>query len=130
MYVGDGYVNDANYKPLAVYTHSDTISNYVWVVPGDYEPQPSPEPSPSPTPTPSPTPEHVSDCKTWRVQKGDTMGKIMKACKGYVQYGQAMNNYAKTWYSTIIKPGQSVYDGWASQSGVGLFVGDIIDNRK
>ena len=42
MYVGDGYVNDANYKPLAVYTHPDVIANYVWVVPGDYEPEPTP----------------------------------------------------------------------------------------
>lgn len=44
-------VNDANYVPLTVATHNMNISGWVWVVPGDYEPEP--EPTPEPTPIPS-----------------------------------------------------------------------------
>lgn len=39
-------VNDANYVPLTVATHSMNISGWVWVVPGDYEPDPEPAPTP------------------------------------------------------------------------------------
>ena len=67
MYIGGNTVNDANYKPLAVYTHLDTISNYVWVVPGDYNPQPTP------TPTPTPTKE-----VTYTYKKGDYFSKVLK----------------------------------------------------
>ena len=112
-------VNDADYVPLTVSTHNMNISGWVWVVPGDY--------TPSPTPTPEPTP--VSSCKLINVYAGDTMGAIMRRCKGYVEYGEAMNNYAKTWFSTKVKPGQSVYDGWNSPSGVGLYAGDVIERR-
>lgn len=119
-------VNDANYSPLKVATHSMNVSGWVWAVPGDYEP--TPEPTPTPTPTPTPV-GPVSDCKRWFVKRGDTMSAIMKACKGTVQYGDAMNEYAKTWYSTVVKPGQSVYQGWNSPTGVGLFAGDTIENR-
>lgn len=114
-------VNDANWTPLKVSTHNMNISGWVWVVPGDYEPKP--EPTPTPTPTP------VSDCKTWNVAKGDTLGAIMKACNGTVTYGKTMEEYAKTWFSTIVKPGQSVYDGWNSKTGVGLYAGDIIQKK-
>ncbi len=114
-------VNDANWTPLKVSTHNMNISGWVWVVPGDYEPKP--EPTPTPTPTP------VSDCKTWNVAKGDTLGAIMKACNGSVTYGKTMEEYAKTWFSTIVKPGQSVYDGWNSKTGVGLYAGDIIQKK-
>lgn len=113
-------VNDANYSPLKVATHNMNISGYKWVVPGDYTPQPTPEP----------TPEPVASCDVINVVKGDTLGAIMKMCEGYVQYGSAMDAYAKTWYSTKVKPGQSVYDGWHSKSGVGLYAGDIIERRK
>lgn len=119
-------VNDANYVPLTVGTHNMNISGWVWVVPGDYEPTPTPSPSPSPDPEPSP----VSSCSVINVVRGDTMGAIMKRCEGYVVYGEAMNNYAKTWYSTVVKPGQSVYDGWVSGKGVGLYAGDTIERRK
>ena len=89
--------------------------------------KPTPAPEPTPTPTPSPSPEPVSyDCNTINVVKGDTMGSIMKRCKGYVVYGQAMNEYASHWYSTKIKPGQSVYQGWLSPTGYGLFANDTI----
>lgn len=114
-------VNDANWTPLKVSTHNMNISGWVWVVPGDYEPKP--EPTPTPTPTP------VSDCKTWNVTKGDTLGAIMKACNGSVTYGKTMEEYAKTWFSTVTKPGQSVYDGWNSKTGVGLYAGDIIQKK-
>ena len=67
MYLGGNTVNDANYKPLAVATHLDTISNYVWVVPGDYNPQPTP------TPTPTPTGE-----VSYTYKKGDTFGQVVK----------------------------------------------------
>jgi hypothetical protein len=113
-------VNDANYSPLKEATHNMNISGYKWVVPGDYTPQPTPEP----------TPEPVASCDVINVVKGDTLGAIMKKCEGYVQYGIAMDEYAKTWYSTKVKPGQSVYDGWHSNTGVGLYAGDTIERRK
>lgn len=80
-----------------------------------------------PEPTPSPLP--ISNCVQWHVLRGDTMSKIMLECEGTVVYGDAMDAYAKTWYSLIYKPGQSVYDGWNSKSGVGLYAGDNIEHR-
>ena len=116
-------VNDANYSPLAVATHNMNISGWVWVVPGDYEPDPEPTPTPTPTPTP------VSSCKVINIVAGDTLGAIMKRCEGKVEWGEAMNEYARSWYSTVVRPGQSVYQGWVSSSGVGLFAGDTIERR-
>jgi len=107
-------VNDANYTPLTVSTHNMNIDGWVWVVPGDY------------TPDPTPTPTPVVDCKTINVVKGDTMGKIMKRCLGLIKWGEAMNDYAKSWVSTKVNPGQSVYSGWTSAKGVGLYAGDTI----
>lgn len=115
-------VNDANYVPLTVGTHNMNISGWVWVVPNDY--------TPDPEPTPTPTPEPVSSCNLINVVRGDTMSAIMQRCEGYVLWGAGMDDYAKTWYSTKIKPNQSVYDGWHSASGVGLFAGDTIERRK
>lgn len=80
-----------------------------------------------PEPTPAPLP--VSNCGRWDVKRGDTMSKIMLECENTVVYGDAMDAYAKTWYSLIIKPNQSVYDGWRSQSGVGLYADDQIEHR-
>lgn len=71
----------------------------------------------------------ISNCTTWNVVKGDTMSKIMLECENTVVYGEAMNAYAKTWFSLFIMPGQSVYDGWKSKSGVGLYDGDTIEHR-
>ena len=113
-------VNDANWTPLKVATHNMNISGYKWVVPGDYKLEPTPTPTPSP----------VSSCKVINVVKGDTLGDIMRRCEGYVKYGSTMDAYAKTWYSTKVKPGQSVYDGWHSNTGVGLFAGDTIERKK
>ena len=79
-------------------------------------------------PEPEPT-IPISGCVKWHVEQGDTMSKIMLDCENTIVYGEAMNNYAKTWYSLIYKPGQSVYDGWQSKSGVGLYAGDDIEHR-
>lgn len=108
-------VNDANYIPLKVSTHNMNISGWVWVVPGDYEPDTTPDPSPSP----------LSKCATWKLNRGDTLSHIMKTCEGYVDWSK-MNEYAKHWYSQNYKPGQSVYSGWNSYPGIGLYAGDII----
>lgn len=83
-----------------------------------------PEPAPEPE-----APLPISNCVKWHVERGDTMSKIMLECENTVVYGEAMNAYAKTWYSLIYKPGQSVYDGWHSKSGVGLYAGDDIEHR-
>lgn len=79
---------------------------------------------------PEPTPDEIpmTGCSEWAVQEGDTMSKIMLTCENTVVYGEAMNAYAKTWYSRNYMPGQSVYDGWVSESGVGLYYGDWIDH--
>ena len=116
-------VNDANYVPLTVSTHNMNISGWVWVVPDDYTPEP--EPTPTPTPEPEPTPAPVSTCKTIKVVYGDTMGAIMKRCKGRVIWGEPMNEYANQWISK--KTGQSVYHGWITGSGYGLIAGDTIE---
>lgn len=110
-------VNDANYIPLTVATHNMNISGWVWVVPDDYVP--------SPVPNPTPIPEPVSSCKTWKLVKGDTLSKIMKACEGSVDWSR-MNDYAKHWYSQVYYPNRSVYAGWTSGTGIGLYAGDTI----
>ena len=110
-------VNDANYIPLTVATHNMNISGWVWVVPDDYVP--------SPVPNPTPIPDPISSCKTWKLAKGDTLSKIMKACEGSVDWSR-MNDYAKHWYSQVYYPNRSVYTGWISGTGVGLYAGDTI----
>lgn len=112
-------VNDANYVPLTVSTHNMNISGWVWVVPDDYTPTPAPDPTPQPEPAPA------STCSTWKLNRGDTLSKIMKACKGYVNWSE-MNSYAKHWYSMHYRPDQSVFTGWLSNTGVGLYAGDTI----
>ena len=82
---------------------------------------------PNPTPTPEPIP--VTGCSEWDVLEGHTMSLIMLTCEGGVVYGDAMDAYAKTWYSRYYKPNQSVYDGWHSETGVGLYAGDTIDHK-
>lgn len=81
-------------------------------------------------PEPEPVEEiPISGCVLWHVKRGDTMSRIMLDCEGTVVYGEAMDNYAKSWYSLIYKPNQSVYDGWNSKTGVGLYAGDDIEHR-
>ncbi len=120
-------VEDANYTPLAVSTHNMNIGGWVWVVPGNYEPETAVQAPTTPDSTPTNT---ATDCSKLKVVSGDTMGKIMARCEGKAVYGEAMDAYARTWFSTKIKPGQSVYDGWHSSTGVGLYAGDIIEHRK
>lgn len=64
MYLYGNTVNDANWSPLKVSTHTMNLSGYKWVVPASYEP--------SPTPTPDPQPSVTS----YSVRKGDTLGGI------------------------------------------------------
>ena len=85
-----------------------------------------PEPTP-PEPTPTPTPTPVSNCKSWNLVWGDTLGAIMKACEGKVEWGEAMNNYARSWVDTTT--GKTVYEGWHSGFGVGLHAGHTIERR-
>lgn len=81
-------------------------------------------------PVPEPEPIlPISGCIQWHVLRGDTMSKIMLECEGTVKYGDAMDAYARSWYSLVFKPGQSVYDGWCSSTGVGLYAGDDIEHR-
>lgn len=95
---------------------------------GGYRPKAYIKPAPTPEPTPEPTP--VEDkCKKREVVKGDTLGKIMKECEGKITWGKAMNDYASHWYSLKFKKYLTVYDGWASKNGVGLFAGDTIEYR-
>lgn len=71
----------------------------------------------------------ITGCVEWGVERGDTMSKIMLECEGTIVYGEAMNQYADSWVSRIIKPGQTVLQGWHSESGVGLYESDIIDHK-
>lgn len=80
-----------------------------------------------PEPQPTPTPEPENTCKTRNVVKGDTMGKIYKECVGEIKDWNKVFDYAKLWKSTKINPGQIVYDGWHSKSGVGLYADDVIE---
>lgn len=89
-----------------------------------------PEPAPEPTPEPTPEPETpTTSCDSWQVQHGDTMSKIMLECENTVVYGSAMDDYAKSWYSQVVKPGQSVYEGWTTGTGYGLYADDTIEHR-
>lgn len=83
-----------------------------------------PEPEPQPDPV-----IPITGCLEWYVNKGDTMSGIMLSCEGTVVYGEAMNKYADSWVSRYIKPGQTVYQGWKSASGVGLYATDTIDHK-
>lgn len=98
------------------------IINYsVKNVIGYYRPKAYVKPIPDPTPTPS------YNCKTYKVVAGDTMGTIMKACLGYVKWGQTMNEYANSWYSNML--GNTVFYGWTHGTGYGLLAGDIIEYK-
>ena len=93
---------------------------------GYYRPKAYIKPEPEPEPEPEPV---IDQCKVWEVKKGDTLGKIMKACRGKITWGAAMDEYARHWYSIKIRKFDTVYDGWASSTGYGLFAGDTIEYR-
>ena len=81
-------------------------------------------------PEPAPEPEIPADkCKVREVFKGDTLSGIMLECNGEVQWGEAMNEYARHWFSTKINPGHSVFYGWTHGTGYGLFADDIIEYK-
>lgn len=82
-----------------------------------------------PAPAPEPEPQPVAPVSQYEVKAGDTMSQIMLELEGKVEYGEAMNEYADSWYSTIIMPGQSVYYGWTHGIGYGLYAGDVIERR-
>ena len=87
---------------------------------GAFHPKTYVDPEPEPTPTPTP----VSDCKRWTLVWGDTLGKIMKVCEGKIEWGEAMNEYAKTWVDE--STGVDVYTGWNTYPGIGLYAGHTI----
>lgn len=67
-------VNDANYVPLTVATHNMNIDGWVWVVPGDWTPDPEPTPTPEPTPNPEPVPDGEA---TYSYVPGDYFSKVL-----------------------------------------------------
>lgn len=100
-------VNDANWTPLKVATHNMNISGWVWVVPGDYQPDPTP------TPTPTPTPVAYD---SYTVVKGDTLGDIARKLGWYTGnklfgddgYAQALADYNNIPNRGLIYPGQVI----------------------
>lgn len=74
---------------------------------------------------PEPTPSPISDCGTWQVQQGDTIGNIMLVCEGYVDWS-SIYSYANKWISQSVYPGKSVLWGWQNNTHYGLFAGDTI----
>ena len=88
---------------------------------GYYRPKSYVKPAPAPEPEPEPV---VDKCLSWNVQKGDTMGLIMKACEGQIKWGAAMDTYAAGWMSKMT--GYTVFYGWTHGTGYGLFAGDTI----
>ena len=107
-------VNDANWTPLKVGTHNMNISGWVWVVPGDYVPDPEPQPTPTPTPEPTPEPTPVVD--TYMVKKGDTLGGIARKMGWYTGdklfgddgYAQALAEFNGISNRGLIYPGQVI----------------------
>jgi hypothetical protein len=94
---------------------------------GFYRPKAYVKPAPTPKPTPKPTP--IDKCIRREVLKGDTLSKIMKECRGEIEWGQPMNDYAKHWQSLKLNKGHTVYYGWTHGTGYGLFAGDIIEYK-
>lgn len=100
-------VNDANYVPLTVSTHSMNVEGWVWVVPPTY--------NPSPSPTPEPIPEPVS-VDEYIVKKGDTLGQIVidlhwcDGCKlfGDDGYTQKLAEYNNIPNRGLIYPNQKI----------------------
>ena len=86
-----------------------------------------PEPQPEPRPEPQPEPTPVNKCESWEVQSGDTLGDIMIACEGTIEWGEAMDKYAESWVSE--QTGNTVFYGWAHDTGYGLIAGETITKK-
>lgn len=71
----------------------------------------------------------ITGCLEWAVEKNDTMLGIGLACENVLMTMPQVNEYAKTWYSRYYVPNQSVWEGWNSKTGVGLYAGDVIDHK-
>lgn len=78
-----------------------------------------------PDPTPTPTPVFPDKCDIREVKWGDTLGAIMAECEGEIDW-TSMDEYAKHWHSSKFQLYDTVFDGWRSENGVGLFAGDTI----
>ena len=94
---------------------------------GAFHPKTYVDPEPTP-PEPTPTPTPVSKCTSWTLVWGDTLGAIMKACEGKVEWGEVMNNYARQWRDTTT--GKTVFEGWNTGYGVGLVAGHTIERKQ
>lgn len=90
------------------------------------KPEPEPEPEPEPAPEPEPIPA-IDVCEERVLVWGDTLGKIMLECEGKVEWGEAMNAYARSWVDK--ETGVVVFDGWSTYPGVGLYAGHVIVRR-
>ena len=90
---------------------------------GYYRPKAYVKPAPSPTPKPEPVMPDKCDIRD--VKYGDTLGQIMLECEGEIDWSK-MDEYAKHWHSSKFKFYDSIYDGWRSENGVGLFADDTI----
>lgn len=88
---------------------------------GFYRPKSYVKPAPAPAPEPEP-----ESCESIEVKAGDTLGDIMKRCEGEVVWGEAMNDYARSWRSVKFMYYPTVFDGWVSEGRYGLFAGDTI----
>lgn len=111
-------VNDANWSPLKVATHSMSISGYVWVVPGDYteESSKSPETSSSEA-TEGNNTGTTTSVNSYTVVRGDTLGGIalklgwyssvngLYGDSGYAQKLAEKNNILNR---GLIYPGQTI----------------------
>lgn len=91
---------------------------------GAFHPKTYVEPTPAPTPEPTPVSQ---TCDKWTLQWGDTLGNIMLNCEGTVMWGEAMNNYARSWVDA--ETGVVVFDGWYSANGIGLYAGHTITKK-
>ena len=79
---------------------------------------------------PEPAPAPVADgCQIREVQAGETLGQIMQECRGEIEWGEAMNEYARHFVSTKVAPGQTVFYGWTHGTGYGLYSDDVIEYK-
>lgn len=99
-------VNDANFTPLTVATHSMDITGWVWVVPSSYVEEPE-EPEEEIT---------IDDMESYVVKEGDTLGQIVlnlhwcDGCKlfGDDGYTEQLSNFNGITNRSLIYPNQVI----------------------